>query len=171
MNKTTTDACLDLLFSQCFALYCTAVKVFYCFKCCKAFNTCRHWNFRPNNFFWVSEMSFLINVYEIGMLLYCKWYMNIMYKGRFHSYYKIETNKIYRYMYRYIMLQVNTFDFFLLSFPLFLRSTIDINTQNCQKNLTRSFPELLISLLQTLLLHLKETNLSLFIKITLIANW
>lgn len=110
MNKTTTDACLDLLFSQCFALYCTAVKVFYCFKCCKAFNTCRHWNFRPNNFFWVSEMSFLINVYEIGMLLYCKWYMNIMYKGRFHSYYKIETNKIYRYMYRYIMLQVNTYN-------------------------------------------------------------
>lgn len=46
--------------------------------------------------------------------------MNIMYKGRFHSYYKIETNKIYRYMYRYIMLQVNTFVFFsfIISFIL-----------------------------------------------------
>lgn len=112
MYKTTTNACLDLLFSQCFALYCTAVKVFYCFKRCKAFNTCRHWNFRPNNFFWVSEMSFLIIVYEIGMLLYCKGYVNIMYKGWFHCYYEIETNKICIYMYRYIMLQVYTFDFF-----------------------------------------------------------
>lgn len=60
--------CIDLLFCQCFALYCTAVKVFYCFKRCKAFNTCRHWNFGPYNFFGVSEISFLRILYEIGML-------------------------------------------------------------------------------------------------------
>lgn len=47
--------------------------------------------------------------------------MYIMYKGRFHRFYKIKTNKIYINMYIMIQLIYGTFEFFSFIISLILK--------------------------------------------------